>query len=61
VADQLRTGGNLAVRHLGRDRIGVLEADVREGLGELDRLLALLLRGDQDIGGFLAIGVTTWR
>ena len=56
VADQLGAGRDLAVGDLGRDRIGVLEGDVRPGLGELGRLLPLLLRGHQDIGGLLAIG-----
>ena len=57
MTDEFRAAGDLAVGDLGRDRIGVIEADVRKGLGELDRLLPLLLRGDQDIGGFLAVGI----
>jgi hypothetical protein len=57
VADQLGAGGDLAIGDLGGDRVGVLHGDVGPGLGELDGLFALLLGGDQDIGGLVAIGV----
>ena len=57
VADQLGAGRDLALGHLGRDRVGILDGDVRPGLGELDRLLALLLRGHEDVGGLLAVGI----
>src|SRR5262245_2793695 len=57
MADQLGAGRDLALGHLGRDRIGVLDGDVRPCFRQLDRLLALLLGGHQDVGGLLAIGV----
>ncbi len=57
VADQLRPGGHLAPGHFGGDGIGVLDGDVGPGLGELDRLLALLFRAHEYVGGFLAVGI----
>src|SRR5262249_49684021 len=56
VADKLRTGLHLAFGHLRGDRVGVIDVDVGPGLGELDRLLALLLCPHENVGGFLAIG-----
>ena len=54
VADQLGARRDLAVRDEGRDRVGILDDDVGEGLGELDRLFALLFGLHQDIGGLIA-------
>ena len=56
VADQPGAGRDLAVGHRGGDRVGVLHGDVRPGLGQLHRLFARFLGGDEDIGGFVAIG-----
>ncbi len=57
VADELCAGRDLAIGHRGRDRVGVLHGDAGPGLGELNRLFALLLGGEEDIGGLVAIGV----
>ena len=56
VADQLGAAGDLALGHFGGDGIGVLDGEVRPGLGQLNRLFALLFRAHQNVGGFLAIG-----
>src|SRR6266700_1424840 len=56
-ASSILTRGHPSLGHFSRDRIGVLEGDIRPGRGELDRLFALLLRGEQEIGGFPAVGV----
>ena len=47
----------LRLRHFGRDRVGILDGDVRPGLRKLDRLFALFFRRDENIGGFVAIGI----
>ena len=57
MADQLGAGLDLALRHLGGDRVGILDGDARKGDVQLGRLFALLLRGHQDVGGFFAVGV----
>ena len=57
VPDQLRPGRDLTLGHLGGDRIGVLDGDIRPGLRKLDRLFALLFRTHQNVGGFLAVGI----
>ncbi len=57
VADQFGAGGDLAVGDFGRDRVGILDGDAGKGHGELDRLFAVLLRGHQNIGGLLAVGI----
>ena len=57
VADQLGATRDLALGHFGGDGIGVLDGDVRPGLGQLDRLFALLFRAHENVGGFLVVGV----
>ncbi len=57
VADQLGAGRDLAVRDLGRDRIGILDGDAGKGHRQLDRLFAFLLRRHENIGRFAAIGI----
>ncbi len=61
VADQFGAGRDLALRDLGGDRVGVLHGDVRPGLRELHRLLAVLLGGHENIGGLAAIGLRHHR
>ncbi len=57
VADQPGAGGDLALRDQARNRIGIIDGDVRKGPGELDGLLALLLGVHQDIGGLVAVSI----
>ena len=57
MADQLRAGRKLALGHLGGDGVGVVDGDVGPSLGQLNRLLALLLRAHENVGGFLAVGL----
>jgi hypothetical protein len=57
VPDQLGAGRDSALGDLGRDCVGVFHGDTGPGLRQLHRLFALLLGGDEDIGGFAAIGV----
>ena len=56
VADQSGAGRDFAVGDFGGDRVGVFHGDAGPGLGELNRLFALLLGGEKDIGGFVAVG-----
>ena len=61
MADQLGAGLDLALRDLGRDRVGILDGDVRKGDVKLRRLFALLLRRHQNVGGLFAVGVGEHR
>jgi hypothetical protein len=56
VTDQLGAAGDLAVGDFGGDRVGVLHGDAGPGFRQLNGLFAFLLRGDEDIGGLVAIG-----
>src|SRR5262249_11478386 len=38
------------------DGVGVLDGELRPGLGQLNRLFALLFRAHENVGGFLAVG-----
>ena len=57
MADQLGAGLHLALHHIGRDGVGILDGDVGKGNVKLRRLFVLLLSVHQDVGGFLAVGI----
>ena len=57
VADQLRSGRQLALGYFGRDGVGILNVDIGPSRGELGRLLALLLRAHEDVCGFVTVGL----
>ncbi len=57
VPDELGAGGDLASGDFGGDRIGVRHGDAGPGLCQLNRLFAVFLGGNKNIGGFTAIGV----
>src|SRR5262249_20618024 len=47
---------DLAVRNLGRDRVGILDRDGGKRDVQLGRLFAIFLRHDQNVGGFFSVG-----
>ena len=47
---------DLAVRNLGRDRVGILDCDGGKRDVQLGRLFAIFLRRDQNVGGFPSVG-----
>jgi hypothetical protein len=57
VADQPGPGLDLALRNLGRDRVGILYGDVRKCDVQLRCLLSVPLCRHQNISGFFSVGV----
>jgi len=57
VADELAALLQLALHHVGGDRVGVFDRDVGKGDVQRWRLFMLLGRLDQNVRGFLAIGI----